>query len=176
MSIVILVGLGIVIVVCICIGRVDTAEHYQILMKSTDEAIDRIRAETAAFDACDTLFEAEVDHCEASTDPRRQKLAQMILEEREKLADLEAKAFARHPKESFDYLAQEVSHVKQSLMSVATVSSLREQLTSQEATMDQYNSWSQSLVAAMAEFQVNNKEGTHFFQTNFNFMRNANGK
>lgn len=133
----------------------DTAEHYQILMKSTNETIDRIRAEVAAFDACDTLFEAEVDPSEASSDPRRLKLTQMIQEEREKLADLETKALDRHPEESFDDLAQEVLHLKQSLMSVDTVSSLREQLASSEGTtLDQYNSWSQSLVTALAEFQV----------------------
>ena len=123
-------------------------------MKSTHETIDRIMAEVAAFDACDTLFETEVDPKEASPDPKRQLLIQIIQKERAKLSDFEAKALARHPGESFDDLAQEVSHLKQSLMSMDSVTSIREQLVSEGTTMDQYISWSQSLVAALAEFQV----------------------
>ena len=136
------------------IGRVDAAEYYQILLLSTRDRVDQIISEMAAFDTCDTLFTLEkpLDPDEASTDPRRRRLAAMVEEDREKLRDLETKTILRHPEERFDELSQEVSQLSQSLMKDQTVRSLRALLTSESSSMDKYNSWSQSLVAALGDF------------------------
>ena len=42
-----------------CIGKVDSAQHYQILLNSTTESIENLRSEMIAFDSCDTLFEEQ---------------------------------------------------------------------------------------------------------------------
>ena len=80
-------------------GRVDTAQHYAILLQSADETLDAIRAEMAAFDTCDTLFpvspfDPEGPQCsgdsqgvlgprEASPHPRRQRMFRMLEETRQ---------------------------------------------------------------------------------------------
>ena len=81
-------------------------------------------------------MEKPLDRDEASTDPRRRRLAAMVEEDREKLRDLETKTILRHPEERFDELSQEVSQLSQSLMKDQTVRSLRALLTSESSSMD----------------------------------------